>query len=130
MIEVTLISKKYPRKIKILLAVYVIGFFVGVITHSIDMINGGFLPYTHAALWKNIYWTLLLPFDFLVIVLILTAVVPGLIVSNLIIISDVIINTRGCVFFGNYKIIMQTVFGLYVITTTPIIFLYMFKKVR
>ncbi len=118
----------YPRKIKILFFFYIIGFAVGTTTHTIELIQGGFLPYNHVPLWKNIYWTSLTFLDFLAIILILKSIVPALIISNLIIISDVIINISGIEisqlgeYSDNYKLIMQIAFCLYVLITTPIIF--------
>ena len=76
--------------------------------------------------WKNIYWHALIVFDFLTTFLLLTYLNPGLVLSNLIIISDVLINTNLFTFFGHYKIIFQVAFSLLIFCTTPIIW----KKVN
>lgn len=114
---------KYPKIIKLLLLVYIIGFAVGTTTHTLGLIEGGFLPYTYVPLWKNIYWTSLTFLDVFAIFLILKSIIPALWISNLIILSDIIINTNGFRFFDDYHIIFQCAFGLYILITTPIIIL-------
>ncbi len=117
----------YSSGNQVLLLFYIIGFAVGTTTHTIELIKGGFLPYTHVALWKNIYWTILTFLDFTAIILILTSLKPALLLSNLIIVTDVIINLSGCDFseIGNfqysYRLYFQIFFCLYVLLTTPII---------
>lgn len=118
---------KYPKTIKILLAIYVLGFAIGTTTHVIDLLNHGLILNKDVPTWKNLYWVSLTFLDFLTIILILRrSIVPALIASNLIIISDVLINTNGFTFerLGNaddYKIFLQIIFGLYILTSTPII---------
>lgn len=41
-----------------------------------------------------------------------------------------LLNARGLVFFGHYEIIFQTVFGLYIIITTPILLIQVMKDKR
>lgn len=117
---------EYPKTIKILLAIYVLGFAIGTTTHVLDLLNHGLILNKNVPTWKNIYWVSLTFLDFLAIVLILRSIFPALIISNLIIVSDVLINTNGLTFerFGNsddYKIVLQIIFGLYILSTTPII---------
>ena len=119
---------EYPKTIKILLAIYVLGFAIGTTTHVIDLLNHGLILNRDVPTWKNLYWVSLTFLDFLTIILILRrrSIVPALIASNLIIISDVLINTDGFTFkrSGNsddYKIFLQMIFGLYILTSTPII---------
>ena len=117
----------YPKKIKILLFIYITGFAIGTTTHTIELIKGGFLPYTNVPLWKNIYWTLLTLLDFTAIILVLKKIIPALVLSSLIIVSDVIINTIGVQidqlhnFSYSYRLIMQIMFCIYILITTPII---------
>jgi len=114
---------KYPNSIKLLLVIYIVGFAIGTTNHTIGLIKGGFLPYTYVPLWKNIYWAALTFLDFLAIFLIFKSLKPALWISNLIIISDVLINTNGLTFFNDFNIYFQVLFGLYIVTTTPIIIL-------
>jgi len=107
---------------RFLLYMYVVGFMVGVTTHTIDLIKGGFLPYDHVPLWKNIYWTSLTLLDFAVCVILMIKINWGLILANLILISDVLINTSLLTLFNGYKIAMQITFCLFVMITTPLIF--------
>ena len=117
---------KYPKTVKILLIIYIIGFAVGATIHLISLIKGGFLPYKCVPLWKNIYWTSLTFLDFITIIMFLKTIKPALLISNLIIISDVIINCSGYDFsnysiLSDYRIVSQIIFGLYILITTPII---------
>lgn len=121
---------KYPNSIKLLLVIYIVGFAIGTTNHTIGLIKGGFLPYTYVPLWKNIYWTALTFFDLLAIFLIFKSIVPALWISNLIIISDVVINTKGFQFFNDSNIYFQILFGLYIVTTTPMIILKYKKAVK
>ena len=112
---------KYSTAIKLLLLIYILGFAIGTTNHTIGLIKGGFLPYTYVPLWKNIYWTALTFLDLFAVFLIFKSLIPALLISNLIIISDVIINTKGFQYFDNFNIYFQILFGLYIVITTPII---------
>jgi hypothetical protein len=121
---------KYPNSIKLLLVIYIIGFAVGTTNHTIGLINGGLFPYVNVPLWKNIYWTALTFFDLFAIFLIFKSIIPALWISNLIIISDVIINTKGFQFFNDFNIYFQILFGLYILITTPIIMINYLKTMK
>jgi hypothetical protein len=114
---------KYPNSIKLILVLYIVGFAIGTTTHTIGLIKGGFFPYHYVPLWKNIYWTSLTFLDLLAVFLIFKSIIPALWISNLIIISDIIINTKGFQFFDDFNISFQILFGLYIVITTPMIFL-------
>ncbi|MBN1116900.1 MAG: hypothetical protein JXA77_06840 [Bacteroidales bacterium] len=114
-------TSKYTKPLQILLFLYIIGFTIGTTTHTIDIIKGGFLPYNHLELWKNIYWTSLTLLDFLAIVLVIYSLVPALILANIIMISDVLINTQFLTVFSHYKLVFQLVFCAYVVISTPFI---------
>ena len=121
---------KYPNSIKLVLVIYILGFAIGTTNHAIGLIKGGFLPYTYVPLWKNIYWTALTFLDFLAIFLIFKSLLPALWISNLIIISDILINTKGLQFFNDFNIFFQILFGLYIVTTTPMIVLKYRKTIK
>lgn len=121
---------KYPNSIKLVLVIYILGFAIGTTNHAIGLIKGGFLPYTYVPLWKNIYWTALTFLDFLAIFLIFKSLKPALWISNLIIISDVLINTKGLQFFNDFNIFFQILFGLYIVSTTPMIILKYRKTIK
>ena len=121
---------KYPNSIKLLLVIYIVGFAIGTTNHTIGLIKGGFLPYTYVPLWKNIYWTALTFLDFLALFLIFKSLKPALWISNLIIISDILINTKGLQFFNDFNIFFQILFGLYIVTTTPMIILEYKKTIK
>jgi hypothetical protein len=119
--------RDFPLSIKIILIIYIIGFGVGTITHTIDIVKGGFLPYVSAPDWKNIYWTSLILLDFIAILLILKYTISGLILANLIMISDIVINTNLLTYSSDYRIILQIFFGLFILMTTPLIIKKMIK---
>jgi len=121
---------KYPNSIKLLLLIYIVGFAIGTTNHAIELVKGGFLPYTYAPLWKNIYWTALTFIDLFAVFLIIKSLIPALWISNLIMISDIIINTNGFQFHDNFNIYFQTIFGLYILITTPIIFIKYKKTIK
>lgn len=108
-------------QIKVILLFYILGFATGTVTHTIEIINGGFLPYDFVPMWNNVFWTSLTFLDFLTVILLFRSVLSGIILSNLIIISDVVINTSGFTFFADYRVILQIIFCVYVVITTPII---------
>ena len=113
---------KLSARFRFLIYMYIIGFTVGVTTHAIDLINGGFLPYNNVPLWKNIYWTSLTVLDLAVIIILLIKTKWGLILANLIMITDVMITTELFAIFNNYKIFMQIFFFIFIIVTTPLVF--------
>ena len=121
---------KYPNSIKLVLVIYILGFAIGTTNHAIGLIKGGFLPYTYVPLWKNIYWTALTFLDFLAIFFIFKSLLPALWISNLIIISDILINTKGLQFFNDFNIFFQILFGLYIVITTPMIVLKYRKTIK
>jgi hypothetical protein len=121
---------KYPNSIKLLLLIYIVGFAIGTTNHTIGLIKGGFLPYTYVPLWKNIYWTALTFLDLFAIFMIFKFIIPVLWISNMIIISDVIINTKGFQFFNDFNIFFQILFRLYIVTTTPMIILKYKKAIK
>ncbi len=128
-----LFQKKYHDfswKIRLILVVYIIGFGIGTTTHIIDIINWGILPNDTAPDWKNIYWSSLTILDFIAIILILKSIAPALILANSIMISDVLINTNVLTYFNNYKIVLQIIFGFFVLITTPVIIHQMIKNYK
>lgn len=116
----------YPKSVQVLFLFYILGFTIGTISHVIALIQHGVIIYESAPLWKNIYWTCLTFLDFAVIILIIYSVIPALVLSNLIIISDAIINSLGVNFVGfdfavYYRLVFQIIFMVFVVITTPVI---------
>ncbi|MCP1340380.1 hypothetical protein NJR55_12345 [Idiomarina sp. M1R2S28] len=69
------------------------GLSVGFLTHLYDFISFGFLPYSFAPLWINVYWTLLFFLDFIAIVFLFYRPNVGLYLTLLIMLSNVFINS-------------------------------------
>lgn len=104
----------------ICIAVYVVLFAIGGCVHLVHIIEDGWLPYSFAPEWMNVYWTSLVFFDFAAIGLLLKYRNLGLILSLLIMISDVAVNTHahniegGGIYWGY---IAQTMFLGFILGT-------------
>ena len=118
--------QSYPAIVKILLSVMLLGFAIGTTTHIFDLLNYGWILNPEVPKWKNIFWVSLMFLDFLVVVLLLTKLKLGLLLSNIIIITDVLVNTNFLKFDrlgydDDYKIYLQVVFALYVLISSLIV---------
>ena len=118
--------QSYPTKVKVLLSVMLLGFAVGTTTHIFDLLNHGWILNPEVPKWKNIFWVSLMFLDFLVVVLLLTKLKLGLLLSNIIIITDVLVNTNFLKFDrlgydDDYKIYLQVVFAIYVLISSLIV---------
>ncbi len=118
--------QSYPAIVKILLSVMLLGFAIGTTTHIFDLLNYGWILNPEVPKWKNIIWVSLMFLDFLVVVLLLTKLKLGLLLSNIIIITDVLVNTNFLKFDrlgydDDYKIYLQVVFAIYVLISSLIV---------
>lgn len=118
--------QSYPAIVKILLSVMLLGFAIGTTTHIFDLLNYGWILNPEVPKWKNIFWVSLMFLDFLVVVLLLTKLKLGLLLSNIIIITDVLVNTNFLKFDrlgydDDYKIYLQVVFAIYVLISSLIV---------
>ncbi|WP_038331261.1 hypothetical protein [Empedobacter falsenii] len=103
-----------------------LGFAIGTTTHIFDLLNYGWILNPEVPKWKNIIWVSLMFLDFLVVVLLLTKLKLGLLLSNIIIITDVLVNTNFLKFDrlgydDDYKIYLQVVFAIYVLISSLIV---------
>ncbi|WP_300670539.1 hypothetical protein [Soonwooa sp.] len=119
--------QSYPTKVKILLSAMLFGFAIGTTTHIFDLLNNGWILNPEVPKWKNTFWVSLTFLDFLVVVLLLTKLKLGLLLGNIIVITDVLINTNFLKFDrlgydDDYKIYLQVVFAIYVIVASVFIF--------
>ena len=118
--------QSYPAIVKILLSVMLLGFAIGTTTHIFDLLNYGWILNPEVPKWKNIFWVSLMFLDFLVVVLLLTKLKLGLLLSNIIIITDVLVNTNFFKFDrlgydDDYKIYLQVIFLIYVLISSLIV---------
>ncbi|MGV0937892.1 hypothetical protein [Empedobacter falsenii] len=118
--------QSYPTKVIILLSVMLLGFAVGTTTHIFDLMNHGWILNPEVPKWKNIFWVSLTFLDFLVVVLLLTKLKFGLLLANIVIITDVLVNTNFLKFDrlgydDDYKIYLQVVFAIYVLISSLIL---------
>jgi hypothetical protein len=117
--------RRYPRAVKILFAVYALGFLFGTWNHVLDLRHGGFLPYTYAPLAFNIYWTSLTVLDPLAAFLLFKLPYCGMVLAVLIMVSDLAVNLyAGCILFPGTTILDTTLlsqigFGVFLFVTVP-----------
>lgn len=95
-----------------------------------DILRGGLFPYSQ---WwgvpavLNAYWTSLTLFDSLAVVLLFTRLRIGLVVSVLIMVTDIFINLYatysywGMDVYTNRMLQLQLLFGLFVFVTAPLV---------
>ena len=56
---------------RLILAVLVVGFSIGTTTHTLQIVNRGWVVFSTAPVWMNVYWTALTFLDPLAVVLLL-----------------------------------------------------------
>jgi hypothetical protein len=117
--------RRYPRAVRILFAVYALGFLFGTWNHVLDLRHGGFLPYTYAPLAFNIYWTGLTVLDPLAALLLFVLPYCGMVLAVLIMVSDLAVNLyAGCILFAgtpmwDATLLSQVAFGFFLFVTVP-----------
>ena len=118
---------KQLHPVRLIFAVYIFGFAYGTRNHIVDILADGWLGYDFVPLPINLYWTLLTFFDPLAIFLLLTFPLAGIILSGLIMASDIAINTGVTVYFYYQtgiisldRLPLQIAFGIFVFLTSPI----------
>lgn len=72
--------------------IWSVGFVIGMITHSLDLYHGGWLPYEFRPLPFNIYWTSLTFLDPLAVILIWARERWGVVLGVGIMASNVLVN--------------------------------------
>jgi len=114
--------------VRFIFAVYIFGFAYGTRNHIVDILADGWLGYDFVPFPINLYWTLLTFFDPLAIFLLLSFPLAGIILSGLIMASDIAINTGVTVYFyyqtGIFsldRLPLQIAFGIFVFLTSPIV---------
>ena len=118
---------KQLHPVRLIFAVYIFGFAYGTRNHIVDILADGWLGYDFVPLPINLYWTLLTFFDPLAIFLLLTFPLAGIILSGLIMASDIAINTGVTVYFYYQtgiisldRLPLQIAFGIFVFLTSPV----------
>lgn len=80
---------------KICIAVISVCLVIGGATHIFDNLYFGFLPYKFAPDWINFYWTSLGVIDLLAVYLLVKLRKFGIVLTLLIMVSDVVINSMA-----------------------------------
>ena len=94
-----------------------VGFLIGTTTHTLDLINYGWLPYEFRPLPFNIYWTSLTFLDPLAALLIWLRERWGVLLGVAIMASNVLVNGYTLLIgYGEFLIpwLLQSAFGLFV----------------
>ena len=101
------------------------GFLIGTTTHLVDVIRYGFLPYTMAPDWINVYWTSLTAFDPLVVLLLWKHRKAAVALGITIMVSDVTINSYVYFMLDSFEsampLILQTLFLILVVSSAPML---------
>jgi len=96
------------------IAVLVASFAIGTTTHTLHLINVGWIVFDDAPTWMNVYWTALTALDPLAAVLLIYRRPIGLALGAAIILSDVAINSYALyglgLPFGFLSLQLQTLF--------------------
>jgi hypothetical protein len=118
---------KQLHPVRFIFAVYIFGFACGTRNHMVDILADGWLGYDFVPLPINLYWTILTFFDPLAILLLLSFPLAGILLSLLIMASDIAINTGVTVYFYYQTGILsldrlpfQIAFGMFVFLTAPL----------
>jgi len=118
---------KQLHPVRLFFAVYILGFAYGSRNHIVDILADGWLGYDFVPLFINLYWTLLTFFNPLAIFLLLTLPHAGIILSVLIMASDIAINTGVTVYFYYQtgmltfdRLPLQIAFGIFIFLTSPV----------
>jgi hypothetical protein len=94
--------------------------------HVMDLVRGGFLPYTNTPLPFNVYWTSLTFFDSLAILLLFVFPRWGILTTVMIMVTDIAVNTYSTYHFWdltigtNVFLQLQILFGVFVFITSPL----------
>ncbi|MGW8281593.1 hypothetical protein ACWGK7_19145 (plasmid) [Sphingomonas aurantiaca] len=92
----------------------VAGFAIGTVTHTLHLVNVGWIVFDDAPIWMNVYWTALTALDPLAAVLLICRRPIGLALGAAIILSDVGINCYALygvgLPFGFLPLQLQTLF--------------------
>lgn len=106
---------------RIMIGVLVGGFAVGTVTHSLHLVNVGWIVFDDAPTWMNVYWTALTALDPLAAVLLIWKFPIGLALGAAIILSDVAINSYALYgltsHFGFLSLQLQTLFCGFLLRT-------------
>lgn len=99
---------------RIVVGMLVAGFTIGTITHTLHLINIGWIVFDDAPVWMNVYWTALTALDPLAAMLLIWRRPVGLALGAAIILSDVAINSHALyglgLPFGFLSLQLQTLF--------------------
>jgi hypothetical protein len=117
---------KQLHPVRLIFAVYLVGFAYGTRNHIMDIIADGLMGYDFVSFPINLYWTLLTIFDPLAILLLLSFPFAGILLSILIMASDIAINTGVTIYFYYQtgilsldRLPLQIAFGIFVLVTSP-----------
>ncbi|HTP24917.1 MAG TPA: hypothetical protein VMK12_04560 [Anaeromyxobacteraceae bacterium] len=123
------VTRLWPRLThfeKITFCLYVLAFLIGAYNHVIQLVHGGLFPYSRwwgASMILNVYWTMLTVLDPLAVLLLLTSLRTGCVLSLAIMVSDVGVNTYAEFAYWkqpllqSYGLMFQTGFLVFLLLT-------------
>lgn len=107
-----------------ILVIWIIGFLIGTTSHITDLVRGGLGTYAQFPTGLRIYWGCLTLLDPLAIVLLVLRRRAAIVLSLVIILSDISVNwSVYLTISGNplYGMINQTVFAAILVATAPLL---------
>ena len=116
------------RKNRIVFFIFCIGFIVGTVSHTTDILNLGFLGYTFAPFALNVFWTSLVFLDPLVILLLFLNLRIAILLAIIVMVFDITINLTYGIVASHTPILLglvtQIPFGIFVGFTAKELFHY------
>ena len=111
-------------RLRVILAVWILGFLIGTTTHILDLVLGGVDVYAGFPAPVRIFWVALTLFDPLAVLLVASRRRAGVVVGVLIMVADVAVNwtvfatVEG---FGLFGLVNQSLFfGFVLLTARPL----------
>lgn len=105
-----------------LLAVWIVGFLIGTISHILDLAAGGLQTYAEFPAALRLFWVSLAILDPVVVVLLALRRRTGIVLALVVILADIAVNWTVLLTIGGnplFGVVNQTLFAVTLIGTAP-----------
>jgi hypothetical protein len=122
-------SKKNINRNRVLVGIYAFCFLVAACNHLNDFRVGGWLPYTYAPIYLNIFWTAHIFFYLIIIFLLFWRVKSGILLAVIVVEIGLFVNvpyffiSNNFDNYGMFILLSQIVFTVFIIITAPVVFM-------
>ena len=113
-------SSRRNATVRIVQALWIVGYLIGTSTHAADLLLGGTNAYSSFPAPLRLFWILLTVLDPLIVVLILLKKQAGVILGVVVIVIDVGVNATVYATIGGlslFGVLCQTLFGILILVT-------------